>query len=237
MRYHTVLFDADGTLLDFLRSEREAVTDVLVELGVSVDEKMTDAYSRINDELWKQLERGEMTKSILFYRRFELLFERYGIVADARKTAMRYMELLSHKGHTLPGATELCARLKKSAEGVRLCIVTNGTEWIQQGRLADSGLEAYFDEIFISDRIGAPKPKRQFFEFVATHLSDFDPTDTVVVGDSLTSYIVGGIGYGLDTCWYNPAGLEAPCELAEKLTYDARSFDEVYSAIVKGEIA
>ena len=223
LKYETILFDADGTLLDFARSEREAVTDALRELGVTVSDAMVDAYSEINDSLWKRLERGEIVKSVLFYHRFELLFERFHIVGDAHDMAKRYMEKLAHKGYLMDGAEELCRRLSQSA---RLYIVTNGTEFIQRGRLADSGLLPYVQDVFISDVIGYQKPRAEYFTYVAEYISSFDPARTLIVGDSLTSDMAGGIAFGIDTCWYNPAGKSR--EPGYSINLEIRKLEELY---------
>lgn len=232
MKYDTILFDADGTLLDFLRSEKEAVYEALCEIGLEPDEEMLATYSRINDGLWKKLERREIEKKVLLYHRFELLFEQYGIDADARDMANRYMHTLSQKGYLLDGAEELCSKLLGK---FRLYIVTNGVEFIQRGRYARCGIDRYFDGVFISDAIGAEKPSVEYFEYVAAHIPEFSKERTLIVGDSLTSDIRGGINYGIDTCWYDPAGKEAPEDMRDKITYIADSFDSVYSFIMQGE--
>ena len=230
--YDTILFDADGTLLDFSKSEREALTEALYELGVVADAAMVDAYSSVNDRLWKALERGEVTKDRLKVLRFEQFFELYAIKADAADMAKKYMRHLSEKGYTLKGAVELCDRLSKKA---RLYIITNGVEFIQRERFARSGLSPYFQERFISDVIGYQKPDLKFFEAVAAAIPEFDRKRTLVVGDSLTSDIRGGIGFGVDTCWYNPKGAEALQDLAEKITYTVREFSEIEKLILGGE--
>ena len=231
MRYDTVLFDADGTLLDFLRSEAEALADALREIGTEPKREMIQTYSKINDGLWKQLERGEIERAVLAYRRFELLFERYGISFDAKRMAELYMTRLSTKGYCIKGAATLCRSLKERA---RLYIVTNGTEWIQRGRWAVSGLEEYFSEVFISEQIGYQKPDPRFFEAVAGEIPDFDREKTLIVGDSLTSDMQGGINFGLDTCWYNPDGKTASAELAGQLTYVVRSLEEIETIVTEG---
>jgi len=231
LRYDTILLDADGTLLDFARSEREALKDALRQIGVEPKEEMTDVYSEINDGLWKKLERGEIQKSVLAYHRFELLFERYGIDYDARAMAKRYMDNLAGKGYVLEGAVEFCQAL---AEHARLYIVTNGTEYIQRGRLGDSGLLPYIRDVFISDRIGYPKPKVEYFAYVAEHIPDFDKEKTLIVGDSLTSDMAGGIAYGIDTCWYNPQGKPVPEDLKGRLTMVAGDFAEMERLITEG---
>lgn len=232
MNEYTVLLDADGTLFDFARSEREAIAETLEAIGTEPVAPIVRRYSQINESLWKQLERGEIQKSVLFYRRFECLFAEFDIHASAHDAAELYMQSLSKKGYLLDGAENFCRNLSEVA---RLYIVTNGTERIQQGRFAKSGLRPYFQDVFISDRIGYEKPHAEYFAYVETHISNFDRSKTLLVGDSLTSDICGGIQAGIPVCWYNPEGKEIPDFAKEKLVLDARNFDEIYRWIAKGE--
>lgn len=227
MRYQTILLDADGTLLDFERSEAEAVREAMRENGISPTETLVKRYSEINDSLWKKLERGEIRKDVLLYHRFELFGEEFGFSLDAHKMAKDYMQFLSTKGYTLPGAKEFLERLHGKTE---LYIVTNGVEFIQIGRYARSGLEGLTARTFISGQIGYEKPDVRYFEAVAKEIPNFDLTRTLIVGDSLTSDMRGGVNFGLDTCWYNPKGKEVPKDLP--LTFVATNYDEIYNFIV-----
>lgn len=232
MRYDTILFDADGTLLDFHRGESEAVREALLMSGIEADDEQIQTYSRINDGLWKKLERGEIERSVLLYHRFELFCEHYGYTSvDAKKIAVDYKQTLSTKAYLIDGVTQL---LDKLYGNVRMYIITNGVEFIQRGRYARSGIEKYFDGLFISEAMGIQKPDARYFEYVAQRIEGFDPKRTLVVGDSLTSDIKGGNNYGLDTCWYSPengdtSGVADP-------TYRAESFDDVYRVIC-GEVS
>ena len=230
MRYNTVLFDADGTLLDFLRSEHDAVKEAFALSGLDADESMIEKYSEINDSLWKKLERKEIERSVLLYHRFELFCEHYGYKADAKKIAKDYVQTLSTKGYLLDGAREL---LEKLHGKVRMYIVTNGVEYVQRHRYARTGLESFFDGIFISEAIGFNKPDARFFEYVEAHIENFDRESTIVVGDSLTSDIKGGINAGIDTCWYDPDKKEPTTDVSP--TYIAYSFDRVYDVITGQE--
>lgn len=231
MKYQTLLFDADGTLLDFLRSEAEALREALTVNGISPNEDIVALYSGINDSLWKMLERGEILKDVLKYRRFELLFDALDVKKDAKKMARDYMTALSTKGYLLDGAEELCKKLYGKA---KLYIVTNGIEFIQRGRYARCGIDKYFEQIFISDVIGYDKPSVKYYEYVAEHIDGFDPSKALIIGDSLTSDMRGGLNYSIDTCWYNPKGKACPEDM--KLTYIAKSFDEVSRFILNGDI-
>lgn len=231
-RYDTVLFDADETLLDFSRSEREALIESLGSFGIVVDEAMIATYSKINDGLWKALERGEIEKETLKVRRFELLFEVCGFKTEASLAARAYMQSLSERGYTIPGAREMCERLFGK---VRMYIVTNGVGFIQRERQKRSRLAPLFEGSFISEDVGYEKPDSRYFETVASSIDGFSKERTIIVGDSLTSDIRGGISFGIDTCWYNPKGLPTPENLVGKITYVAKKFEEIEALILQGE--
>ena len=111
MKYTTILFDADGTLFDFLRAEKEALCETLIAFGITPNEERISSYSAINDGLWKALERGEIEKEVLRYRRFELFCNKYGFDCDVIKMSSLYTDNLSTKGHLIDGAKELCQKL------------------------------------------------------------------------------------------------------------------------------
>lgn len=226
MKYTTVLIDADETLLDFLKSEREAVSEMLGIFGISADEEIIKKYSEINKSLWKALERGEIEKNVLLYHRFELLSEFYGFGLDAKEMAKTYMDILATKGYMLDGALELCKKLQGK---VRLYIVTNGVEYIQRGRYKVLGIEKYFDGIFISGLVGYEKPSVEFFNKIVKEIKDFSKDSTIIVGDSLSSDMQGGINFGIDTCWYAPCAEKIPDGM--NITYHARTHGEIYDII------
>ena len=230
MKYKTLLFDADGTLFDFSRSEAEAIRRTMLAFGIEPNDSLVRSYSEINDKLWKMLERKEIEKSVLLYRRFELFCEKHGYECDAREMAKEYMESLSKASYMIDGAKELCQRL---GERFDMYIVTNGVEFIQRRRFANSGISEYFKDIFISGVVGFEKPDRRYFEYVAEAIPDFDKNRTIIIGDSLSSDIKGGIGYAIDTCWYSPKGESVPEGL--DVTYTVRDYDELYKILTDGE--
>ncbi len=67
-------------------------------------------------------------------------------------------------------------------------------------------LRGSFEQVFISEEIGAAKPSRDYFEAVFRGIGNPPRESVLLIGDSLTSDMRGGLDYGIDTCWYNPGG-------------------------------
>ncbi len=227
MPYRIALFDADNTLLDFSRSEHEALSDCLIARGLPHDKAITDRYSVINDEEWKRLERGETTREILRIERFARFFREYGFDCDSEEMANDYMATLARKSYMMDGAAELIEQL---AGHTRLFIVTNGIGLVQNARFNVTPMAKHFEGVFISEELGCAKPEKAFFDRVANDIPGFDPRETLIIGDSLTSDIRGGINAGIDTCWFNPQGKQRPADMP--ITYEVSNLHEVAPLIL-----
>lgn len=201
--FDTVFFDLDNTILDFNKAERIALTRTLEELGVPPTEKTCARYSVINLAQWKLLEKGIITRREVKLRRFRLLFEELGVEADAEEAAAKYEGLLGIGHYFMEGAKEL---LEELFGMYRLYLVTNGTAAVQKGRIKSADLKKYFADIFISEEIGFNKPDVRYFESCFSRIPSFLKDKSVIVGDSLTSDIQGGVNAGIRTVWFHPAG-------------------------------
>ena len=206
-KYEWLLFDADDTLLDFKLGEHRAITATLANAGLPTDNEVIATYSRINDNLWKMLERGEVTKDRLKVLRFTQFCEHYGFDCDGVALAESYVENLKKQTVLLDGAEDVCRTLYGK---YKMYIITNGIEAVQTARFGGCAIKDYFEKCFISDAIGVAKPKKGFFDAVAADIECFETSRALVIGDSLTSDIKGGVEYGIDTCWLNPTGKEVP---------------------------
>ena len=201
-----VLLDLDDTILDFHKAEANAVSKTLLQLGIEPRESTVQRYSQINAGRWELLEQGLITREEVLTSRFEMLFAELGVERSGTEAQKIYEELLG-KGHWfMPGAEELLEALYGKYP---LYIVSNGNLSVQEGRIASSGIAKYFGEIFISQQIGFDKPRKEFFDACFARIPGFDRERSIIVGDSLSSDIRGGINAGIKTCWYNPRGKAA----------------------------
>lgn len=198
-----VLFDLDDTLLDFKRAEAEAIRHTLREIGIEPTDEVVSLYSRINRSCWAKLETGEWTREEVLHNRFDILFETLGLKGDAHATQKLYEYRLSLGAYYIEGAEEM---LNEIHGKYRLYLATNGIVNVQTRRLRDSGIEKFFDGIFVSERIGYNKPDKRFFDYAFLNIPDFKHEETVMVGDLLTSDIKGGINAGIRTVYFNPKG-------------------------------
>lgn len=200
MKYTTLLLDLDETLFDFSKSEKFAIDKLMEKYNIPVTEENRRLYSKINDEKWKKLERGEVTRAELGKERFDDFFTALGVVADAVEANRSYMIFLSQASFILDGALETCRTL---SEKYSLYLITNGASVVQHGRLGGSPIMKYIKEAFISEDLGFNKPQKEYFDYVLEHIEEKDRTKILVVGDSLSSDIAGAINSGLDSCWVN----------------------------------
>lgn len=215
-----VLLDLDDTIFDFHMAEAVAVRDTLAGFGVSVTDAIIARYSEINDAQWKRLEKGEMTRDEVKRRRFEILFEELGIPCDAEHVRIYYENRLAVGHYFLAGAEQMLSDLAP----YDLYLVSNGTTAVQNGRLASAGIAPLFKRIFLSEAIGYVKPKKEFFDACFAEIPDFDPAQAIILGDSLTSDILGGINAGVRTCWFNPKGNPRRADIIPD--FEIRSLDE-----------
>lgn len=200
MGYRMLLFDVDNTLLDFDANERESFRSLMKEMGESWTEEIYGIYRDLNTRLWRCIEREEITVEEGINRRFSDLMAHYGKNVDGTKWEKVYRGYLSQGVQEIPQVHQVLRKLKD--EGYELYVITNGVEETQMCRMLKSGLYKYFRKLFISGKIGAGKPSKAFFDHVKSHIGHFDEKQALVIGDSLTSDIKGGIDAGIDTCWF-----------------------------------
>lgn len=217
-----VLFDLDDTLFDFHKAEKIALTKTLVHFGIDPTEETLALYSTINAAHWKRLELGEISREEVKVGRYRELFKTIGVECDPVKATAYYESMLAIGHYFMPGAPELLEELYRK---YRLYIVSNGTAKVQEGRIGSSGIAKYMDGIFVSQILGANKPDKQFFDICFAEIPDFSLSETVIIGDSLSSDIKGGINAGITTVWFNPKGIENDNDI--KPDYTIKELSEV----------
>lgn len=226
-RYHTVLLDADNTLFDFDRSEREALRRTLLRWELPHDGEVLAVYSRINHALWDAFARGEVDQDFLVVERFAALLRVLGQSRDPRAMNRNYELCLGEEGWLLPGAADFCRALNDL--GVTSAIATNGLPAAQRGRYTRTGLDKLVPRLYISMELGAAKPHPVFFEKILADLNLPSPAGVVMIGDGLSTDIAGGSRAGMDTIWFNPGGL--PLTGPIRPTYTAASYSELLALL------
>jgi 2-haloacid dehalogenase len=220
--YPWLWFDADNTLFDYNRAESTALRNTFQLYNLPVDDASMATYREINQKLWHALEKGEIKPDVLRVKRFEQFLHAVGRDASPESMSNSYIEQLAQRTELIDGTLEVLQKLKATR---RFALITNGLTTVQRGRLSLSPLKEFFEVVVISEEIGAAKPHSAFFE-VAHERSGHPPkSDVLVIGDSLSSDIRGGVDFGVDTCWFNPHGESLPDGLA--VTYEIRSLREL----------
>lgn len=197
-----ILWDIDGTVLDFIASQAKSMRARFDEFNIGkCTDEMLERYTQINNHYWEMLERQEITKQGVLISRFCTFFEEIGVDAPVEEFNEAYEMGLPDFMEYMPCTMEVIRSLKGK---VKQYAVTNGAFAVQKKRLERSGLNELLDGAFISDAVGFEKPSVDFFNYVFDNIEPFKKDEIMIVGDSLTSDMLGGNNAGIICCWFNP---------------------------------
>lgn len=233
--HHNFLFDLDQTLLDFHASEYKALGIVLRANGLSFSDKIYQAFKAYNKSLWLELEKGNISRAELFTKRFLDVFSRCEGDAsglDPLEVNDEFIRTMSVNGVLMDGALEFVRKLRKNIPDARIYIASNGATINAKGRIASTGLDRYIDGMFISEDMGVTKPKAAFFDICLDRIGE--PKDScIMIGDSLSSDMLGAKNASLDSVWFMPSGNIMEARMKYDIDYCASSFDELYDILKK----
>lgn len=227
-RFTTILWDLDQTILDFKKSQDYALRYSFEKLGLEINNDIISLYNDINDSYWKRLERGEIGKEEIHKGRFKTLFEQIGVTkTTAEEIEEIYQNALGSVFFFQDEADKLILQLKN--KGIKQYIITNGFNKTQANKVHISGLDKMVDGVFVSEIIGCPKPQKEYFDACLAKMDGVLADECIIVGDSLTSDMQGGLNAGIATCWYNPAGY--PNSLRISIEYEIRNLRELLNIL------
>jgi putative hydrolase of the HAD superfamily len=225
--YKLVLIDADNTLFDYNKAEAYALENSLRDFGFDGDfNQIRQDYNEINKKLWQLLEKGGITKDELSEKRFRQLFEKYGLDIPPKGFSQKYLAYLGQSNFLMKDAQEIIQYLYKN---YTVIIVTNGIKDVQFSRLDNSTIKDYNHGIVVSEDIGVSKPDPDFFVHALKLANHKEKDNTIIIGDSLSSDIKGGINFGIDTCWFNFDNSDPDDDL--KPTYTIYQLKEIYDIL------
>ena len=231
--HRNFLFDLDQTLLDFHASEYKALGIVLKANGLSFSDEIYRAFKAYNKSLWLELEKGTISRTELFMRRFEDVFRRWGGESaglDPLKINDDFIRTMSVNGVLMDGALGFVAKLKANIPDARIYIASNGATVNATGRIASTGLDRYIDGLFISEDMGVTKPDKAFFDLCLKRIGE-PGSSCIMIGDSLTSDMLGAKNASLDSVWFMPSGNIEEAMAAYDINYCVSSFDELYEVL------
>ena len=198
-KYKYILLDVDDTLMDFKLCEHNALKNVLIKYNLPSDDATIETYSKINDRCWKQFEKGEIKREEIFPKRFTEFLKTLNSNIKPMEMNQRYFYNPRETDCLIPGATELLDYLQKKYP---FFVITNGVAVTQKMRPEKSGIKKYFKKLYISEELGFQKPQKEFFDFVLNDIGA-KKEECLIIGDSLSSDILGGKNSGIDTVFVN----------------------------------
>lgn len=232
--YKYFLFDLDRTLWDFDKNAKTALFKLvdsqrLGELfGVTDKEEFFQKYEVINQNLWRQYEKGEVQKEEL--RRNRFLFTLQQILDEAPAGSLpahhytteqmlsfanafgeKYLEFMAMESSTIPGAEEVLKAVK--AKGGKVAIISNGFKSVQYRKMNTTCIHKYVDAVILSEEVGIMKPSPIIFRKALEAICGEEyykeapsraRNEAIMVGDDFPNDIEGAQIFGIDQFYYNP---------------------------------
>jgi 2-haloacid dehalogenase len=230
MSYTWFLLDADGTLFDYDRAEATALQRTFEHMGQPFEPGFVELYRRINGQIWLEFEQGKISQARLRTLRFEMLFQAIGVDLSPGAFSPRYLQNLAQGTDLIDGAEEVIRALHGR---IGLMLITNGLQDVQRPRFARSALDGFFAGLVISEEVGAAKPHPRIFDVAFEQMGRPDREEVLMVGDSLTSDMRGGIDYGIDTCWFNPG--QRPRDPGVGVRYEIQDLRQLLDLVGRDE--
>ena len=231
--HHNFLFDLDQTLLDFHASEEKALGIVLNKNGLPFSDEIYQAFKTYNKALWLELEKGTISRTELFTKRFQDIFARCGgdpSKLDPLEVNDEFIRTMAVNGVLMDGALEFAEKVRNGIPEARIYIASNGATVNAKGRIASTGLDRYIDGLFVSEEMGVAKPAAAFFDICLRQIGE--PREScIMVGDSLTSDMLGAKNASLKSVWFMPTGNTEEAVMAYDIDYCASSFEELYEVL------
>ena len=233
--HRNFLFDLDQTLLDFHASERRALEIVVTKNGLKFTDGVYDHFKAKNKSLWLELEKGTINRTELFTIRFNDLFdfcEGDSTGLDPLEVNADFIRTMSVNGVPMPGALEFVRKLREEIPGARIYIASNGATINAQGRMASTGLDKLIEHLYISEDMGVNKPEKEFYDICLKGIGE--PKETcIMIGDSLSSDMLGAKNAGLASVWFMPSGDVDAAVREYDIDYCASNYDELFEVLKK----
>ena len=110
--------------------------------------------------------------------------------------------------------------LKYLSKKYIVCVASNGPLLQQKTRLSCCGLNKFVNHYFVSSELGVDKPSNEFFTKCLLELNGIDKNQVIMIGDSISADVIGGINFGIKTIFFNYDKQVIPPDIRPDYTVD-----------------
>lgn len=215
-----VLIDIDDTIFDFEKCSRNSFVKTLEKLNLKFREEDFSYFNKVNDILWTKQKLGEINIKEVFIKRDYLMGKYFNLDIEKGLFNDLFVKFLYDEIEMVDGIEDLLLYL---SEKYKIFAASNGIYKMQENRLKKSNLDKYFDEIFVSEKIGYEKPDKKFFKKIMD-ITKFSNDDLIMIGDSIKSDIIGSKNSKIKSIYFN----KEDKKITDKnFTYQVKSLSEI----------
>ncbi|MBS6921071.1 MAG: YjjG family noncanonical pyrimidine nucleotidase [Anaerococcus vaginalis] len=215
-----VLIDIDDTIFDFEKCSKNSFLKTLEKFNLKFKEEDFSYFNKVNDILWTKQKLGEINIKEVFIKRDYLMVKYFNLDIEKGLFNDLFVKFLYDEIEMVDGIEDLLLYL---SDKYKIFTASNGIFKMQENRLKKSNLDKYFDNVFVSDKIGFEKPDKKFFQKIMD-LTKFSNDDLIMIGDSIKSDIIGAKNSKIKSIYFN----KEDKKISDKnFTYQVKNLSEI----------
>lgn len=215
-----VLIDIDDTIFDFEKCSKNSFLKTLEKFNLKFKEEDFSYFNKVNDILWTKQKLGEINIKEVFIKRDYLMVKYFNLDIEKGLFNDLFVKFLYDEIEIVDGIEDLLLYL---SDKYKIFTASNGIFKMQENRLKKSNLDKYFDNVFVSDKIGFEKPDKKFFQKIMD-LTKFSNDDLIMIGDSIKSDIIGAKNSKIKSIYFNKENKK----ISDKnFTYQVKNLSEI----------
>jgi putative hydrolase of the HAD superfamily len=204
MQFAGMFFDLDDTLVDDDISTKAGVDQLNLHYKNELPEDRHNKWDEALQIYYPAFLRAEITVQALQISRIRHVLDQPELAEQEALAAFEYfMQHYVESTQLFPDALAVLKSLK--AAGIRLGVISNGPDDMQQRKVKAIGLSDFFDVIVTAERAGVGKPNSGIFELALEELG-LAASDCCCVGDNLENDAIGAQAAGLTGIFLDRTG-------------------------------